>query len=179
MTDFRPGTLLSSELCIIKIVNWGSNWYSCNNRARWCFREPIVIAREDHVALINFAFLHGLTTHARVVSLWSSSRCLCAWRAIRRLSTAKGCTTTICQRKVELAVSPAQACWFLMWRRMSSWTHTSPYMSSFSTMGIVFTVKSFISTHNSCTDIIALDLVERNTIRPTKIDILHLSTRAS
>ena len=46
-------------------------------------------------------------------------------------------------------------------------------------MGIVIAVEIFTSTHHSCTDFVALDMVARNTISPTKIDILDLTTRVS
>ena len=47
--------------------------------------------------------------HARMVSLWSSSRRLCARRAVRRLSNRTKLHTHSCQRMRELAAPPALA----------------------------------------------------------------------
>ena len=83
------------------------------------FKEAAVIAVQDHAGLTNRAFLHGLTTHTDGLSVvfFPSSACkACGEEFVNRTKL----DNHVCQRGRELAVSPAQACWFLMWKHMSS-----------------------------------------------------------
>ena len=128
--------------------------------------EAAVIAMQDHAGLINRAFLHGLTTHTDGLSVvfFPSSACkACGEEFVNRTKLHN-----VGQRGRELAVLPAQACWFLMWKRI--------IITSFSTMGKIITVEFFISSRCFCID---FGMVVRNTIHPNQIEKLDLSTRVS
>ena len=111
--------LFPSDLRMNKIGHQESKCYSCNNRRFRCFREAAVIAVQVRVDLIDHAFLHGLITRTNGLSVVFFPPSVC-----------KACGEEFCHphkaahkelsEKVELAVSSAQACWFLVWRRMLS-----------------------------------------------------------
>ena len=94
------------------------------------FREVAVIAMQDHAGLTNRAFLHGLSTHTRMVSLWSYSRRLCAMCVANIFVDRTKLHNFFLYERVDSVASIAWACWFLMWRRMSSleWWYVAPYI---------------------------------------------------
>ena len=120
----------------------------------------------DRVGSNKRAFLHGLTTRTDGLSMvFPLSICkACGEEFVNR----KSCTTTTCQSDVDsVAVSPAQACMFLMWRRMSS---LDTQCSTVRNCHVFLNHKN----RHCCGifDLAASGMVARNTIRPTMIDIL-------
>ena len=119
--------------------------------------------------------------HTRMVSLWFFPPSVCKacgeeFVDLTRLHNHN------CQRRLNLLCRQLRLVGFWYGGACCLWTHSAPLfaiITSFSTMGLVIAVKSFTSIPHSFTVFVVLDMVARNTIHPTKIDIFDLTTHVS
>ena len=153
---------MAHEKCPLENKLYSSN----NRRLKW---ETAVIATQIRANSIDHAFLHGLITRTDGLSVVFFRRLFvkCAAKISQPHKSAQPKLSEklnlLCRHLSLVDVRYGNACCLCLYI-----TPMIVIITSFSTMILVITVKSFISKPHACTVCVVLEMVQRNTIDSIK-----------